>query len=257
MKGVVLSLAPHVQIVDITHDIPPQDIAAATFALETAIPHFPPGCIHVAIVDPGVGTDRAGLIIETAHGLLVGPDNGIFTTLIPWEGQFRAFRLDQPRFWRPEVSRTFHGRDIFAPVAGHLARGVAPAEMGSPVTQIVRLTWPLPEYGASEVRGSVIHVDRFGNLITNLRPQDLPGLTHLTEFIVRETSTVGLQTHYQAGNGLLALVGSSGRIELAVPGGNAARTLGVGVGTTVRVRSTADAKPPKQAHEAERQGGTL
>lgn len=235
MKGVILSLAPHATLVDISHDIPPHDIGAGTFALETACPHFPPDTIHVVVVDPGVGSDRAAILVETVHGRFLAPDNGVLTSVMPENDAAQIYTLDKPEFWRPAVSATFHGRDVFAPVAAHLANSVRPERLGTPTTRMERLTWPLPQRCGDEIRGEVIHVDRFGNLITNLRLEDLDGETKDARFRVRDLEIRGITPHYAAGDGLMAVVNSGGRIELALPSAHAARTLNIDVGEEIRV----------------------
>ena len=238
MKGVILSLAPHATLVDITHDIPPHDIRAGTFALETALLHFPPEAIHVAVVDPGVGSARAAILVETAQGRFLAPDNGTLTGVVPDPDAARIYTLDRPEFWRPHVSATFHGRDVFAPVAAHLANGVRPEQMGTPATRMVRLPWPQPQRCGDEICGEVIHVDRFGNLITNLRLEDLGEETKDTCFRVRDLEIRGITPHYAAGDGIMAVVNSGGRIEFALPSAQAAQTLNVGVGEEIRVLLT-------------------
>ena len=144
MKGVILSLAPQATVIDITHGIPPHDIRAGTFALETALPFFPQNAIHVVVVDPGVGSERAAILVETERGRFVAPDNGVLTSVVPHDSTARLYSLDQPNYWRRQVSATFHGRDVFAPVAAHLARGVRPALLGTLRAEMVRLPWPQP-----------------------------------------------------------------------------------------------------------------
>ena len=165
LKGVILSLAPHARIVDVAHDVPPQDVRAAAFALETALPHFPQNSIHVVVVDPGVGSARAALLVETEQGRFAAPDNGVLTGVVPESGAARIFTLDRPAYWRPRVSATFHGRDVFAPVAAHLARGVKAEELGTPRMDMMRLPWAAaaalrPGYqGRSNPRGSLWEFD--------------------------------------------------------------------------------------------------
>ncbi len=234
MKGVILRLAPHASIVDITHEIPPHDIRAGTFALETAVPHFPPHCIHVVVVDPGVGSERAAILAETAQGLFVAPDNGVLTSMVSDPAAARVYVLDRPEYWRSHVSATFHGRDIFAPVAARLAHGVRPEVLGTLVPGMARLPWPLPQRCGSDIRGEVIHVDVFGNLITNLRLEDLGPEPQRTRFEIGGRSILGITPHYAAGDGIVAVVNSGGRIEIALPRAGAAHALDIGVGETIR-----------------------
>lgn len=246
MKGVILTINPQALIVDISHQVEPQDILGGAFVLAAATPHFPPNTIHVAVVDPGVGTGRRALLVETPQARFLAPDNGLLGLVLegkPASGG-RAWELTQPRYWRQEVSATFHGRDIFAPAAAHLSLGVSPQEMGRPVTEMVKALLPPVEMSAGEVvRGQVVYVDRFGNLITNLRREHLPAGGVRVEVAGRTIRD--LSTHYQTGPALsptkggeiLALIGSSGYLEVAAPGASAARLLRVGRGVRVVVRS--------------------
>lgn len=238
MKGVILDLAPHATLVDITHDIPPHDIRAGTFALETALPHFPPDTIHVAVVDPGVGSARAAILVETERGRFLAPDNGVLTSVVPDLDAARIYVLDRQEFWRPDVSATFHGRDVFAPVAAHLACDVHPEALGTPLARMKRLSWPQPRRCGDEIRGEIIHVDRFGNLITNLRLEDLGPAPEKSRFLIRNSAIAGITSHYAAGDGTMAVVNSGGRIEIALPSAQAAQTLDVGVGEEIRVLLT-------------------
>ncbi len=238
MKGVILSLAPHATLIDITHDIPPHDIRAGTFALETATAHFPRDAVHVAVVDPGVGSPRAAVLAVTSHGRYVAPDNGVLTSVVPDDDAAQVYALDRPEFWRPQVSSTFHGRDVFAPVAAHLANGVRPDQLGAPTARMERLAWPQPRRCGDEISGEIIHVDRFGNLITNLRLDDLGPTPQNARFLIRDHAVAGITPHYAAGAGMMAVVNSGGRIEIALPSASAARELGMGVGAEIRVKST-------------------
>ncbi|MYB77459.1 MAG: SAM-dependent chlorinase/fluorinase [Chloroflexi bacterium] len=237
MKGVMLSLTPHATLVDITHEIPPHDIRSGTFALETAVPHFPPEAIHVAVVDPGVGSERAAILVETERGRFLAPDNGVLTSVVPDMDAACIFALDRPEFWRPDVSATFHGRDVFAPVAAHLANGVRPEQLGTLTARMERLPWPQPQRCGDEIRGEVIHVDRFGNLITNLRLEDLGKMRQSACFRLRDFEIRGITPHYAAGDGLMAVVNSGGRIEIALPSAPAAQTLNIDVGEEIWVLS--------------------
>lgn len=238
MKGAILSIAPQTTIADITHEIPPHDIRAGTFAVETALPHFPPNTIHVVVVDPGVGSDRAAILVETEHGRYLAPDNGVLTSVVPEESAAKLFTLDKPAYWRSQVSATFHGRDIFAPAAAHLANGVSPHLLGTPTTKMARLPWPQPRRCGDDLVGEVIHVDHFGNLITNVRLADLGAQPHATHFRLRGLLIAGLTPHYAAGDGIMAVVNSGGRIEIALPGAPAAHTLNIGIGEEIRIAPT-------------------
>jgi hypothetical protein len=234
MKGVILGIAPDARIVDLTHQIPPQHIEDAAYALQSAHPYFPPGTAHVAVVDPGVGSDRRPLLVATDRNCFVGPDNGLFSFALELPGA-RAWVLDRPEYWLPSVSRTFHGRDIFAPVAAHLAAGIRPEALASPIDDPVRLPPTQPErLGNSEIAGHVIHVDRFGNLITDVPGTWLEGGAWTCEIagqVVRGPSL----TYAAAPRGeLLLLVSSNGTAEIAAREDSAAERLGVGSGTRVR-----------------------
>lgn len=255
VKAVILGIAPGATVVDLTHEIPPQDVRAGAFALLAAVRYLPDDAVVLAVVDPGVGTARRPIAVE-AHGrAFVGPDNGLLSWALagPTRGSeptppstppWRAVVLDRPGFWRPTVSATFHGRDVFGPVAAHLAAGVPRDALGTPIEAIQQIPFPtaareLDDRGQSRrVRGEVIHVDRFGNLVTCLTADDLPSRPLVA---VAGHEIVGLASHFQAPtgpSGLLALIGSAGLLEIAVPNGSAAARLGAGVGAEVVVRPT-------------------
>lgn len=169
MKGVVLSINPAAQIVDITHEIPPQDIHATAFNLVCTYRDFPAGTIHVAVVDPGVGSNRRPILIECAGQFFIGPDNGLFSWICEREGNYRAIHLTNEKFFRHPISATFHGRDVFAPVAAALSNGVAPEEFGPAIEDLVQLESLKPrQLDGGLTEASIIHIDRFGNCITNL-----------------------------------------------------------------------------------------
>src|SRR5262249_13655783 len=169
MKGVILGLNPDARLLDLSHAIPPQDLRHAAFFLAGAVPYFPPGVIHVVVVDPGVGTDRALLHIDLGGHRLLAPANGCWTFLAERLGVAAVVpRLEEARYWRPEVSATFHGRDILAPAAAHLSLGVKPSELGPVMEKWVGLPWPAPTRTPDGWQGEVIFVDGFGNLISNI-----------------------------------------------------------------------------------------
>ncbi|MFO0844511.1 MAG: SAM-dependent chlorinase/fluorinase [Gemmataceae bacterium] len=233
MKGVLLGINPAARILDLSHDIPPFDLRHAAFFLAGALPYFPMGTLHVVVVDPEVGTDRDVLCIDVAGQRLLAPDNGCWTRL----GEpTRVLRVTQPRFWRPAVSSTFHGRDVFAPVAAHLSLGVEPAELGPEATRWRRLEWPTPPRLPDGVAGEIAFVDHFGNLITNIPGDTLPPLS-TTRVAVGEAEARPVRTYADGCTGeLVALVSSGGLLEVAVVQGSAARRLSAGVGVAVRVR---------------------
>jgi S-adenosyl-L-methionine hydrolase (adenosine-forming) len=240
MKGVVATIAPEARLVDITHLVPPQDIASGRFRLLTVAPYFPPGTIHLAVVDPGVGTARRAVAIHATSGsYFVGPDNGLLSGALETDPPIAAVELNEPRFWRtPTPSATFHGRDVFAPVAAHLARGVDLAAVGSsiPPATLVRLELAQLEMLAGGAEGAVQAVDRFGNLISNV-PGSMLGDRSRWSASIRGHTVPGHRTYGEAQVGeALALVGSHGFVEIAVRRGNARIALGAGVGDPVQVR---------------------
>ncbi|MBI4774643.1 MAG: SAM-dependent chlorinase/fluorinase [Deltaproteobacteria bacterium] len=225
MKGVILSIHARVNVVDITHEIPPQDIMCGAMAIETASAFFPEHAVHVAVVDPGVGSERKPIGIRTESGIFVGPDNGLFTLAVRACDSVEIFQLREKRFFLNEVSSTFHGRDVFAPVGAHLAMGAPLEEMGSPLKSMVYLDIPEPAVREGCIRGSIIHIDRFGNLITNISGMHLEK-AHLREpFQVHwgEHTLEGLKTSYSSAppGSLAALFGSSGRLEISRNSGRA------------------------------------
>jgi S-adenosylmethionine hydrolase len=235
MKGALLSVNPQATIVDLTHDLPPQDLVATSYFLADALPYFPAGTIHVVVVDPGVGADRSLLCVEWNQQLLLAPDNGCWTSLEPLAREpLKVYRLSHSKYWRSRVSSTFHGRDIIAPVAGHLTLGVSPSDLGPRVESWVRLELPKPIDSESGLQGQVVMIDRFGNLITNLnlRPDQRAHSVQIgSTKVPRIVRTYG---DCEPGD-LVALIGSSGRLEIAEVNGSAARLLQLGVGTPVAV----------------------
>jgi S-adenosylmethionine hydrolase len=236
MKGVMLSVCPGATLVDLTHAVPPQDVAAGARALLQAVPFFPRGTVHVAVVDPGVGTARRGLAVGFDGGFLVGPDNGLLAPAMDVLGAVEVVVLDNAAFHLPVVSSTFHGRDVFAPVAAHLARGVPLRALGTPASSWVRLALPQPGQVGSALVGQVVAVDAFGNLVTNLRAEQVQRLARPV-FHVASMRVEGLSATFgsvSAGKGV-AYVGSDGVVELAVNRGHAARVWGVKAGDAVKV----------------------
>jgi S-adenosylmethionine hydrolase len=239
MKGVILGIDPDARLVDISHDVPCQDVAAGAFVLSGAYRYFPPGTVHVAVVDPGVGTARRGIVVETQTWLFVGPDNGLFTPVYSAEDVGRIVEIRNPEAMLPEVSSTFHGRDVFAPTAAHLCAGLPLESVGPPVDDPVRLD--LWEEGREPGRmtGRIVHVDRFGNGITALTRDRIEGATGGRTFRVSvggQTFGRVSQTYGDAAQGEpLVLFGSRGTLELSVNGGNAAELMGFGRGDEVVV----------------------
>jgi S-adenosylmethionine hydrolase len=234
LKGAVLAVNPSARLFDLSHRLPPQDLVSTGYFLCDSLPWFPAGTIHVVVVDPGVGTDRALLCVEWAGQIILVPDNGCWTPLVRPDHLPGVHRLENRRFWRPVVTATFHGRDILAPVAGHLSLGVPPTELGPQVARWVRLTLPQPAVSADGVRGQVIVVDPLGNLITNIPvgvcPPGMP-VRIAGQSVKRWVHSYG----HAEPETLVALIGSNGRLEIAVVNGSAAARLGVSVGEPVEV----------------------
>jgi hypothetical protein len=233
MKGVILGIARDIHLVDLSHDIPPQDVREAIYLLDGAAPYFPHGAIHLAVIDPGVGSARRGLVVRTSRASYVGPDNGLFTRPLAEPGA-QAWELNRPEFWLSPVSRTFHGRDIFAPVAAHLANGTPLGEMGRPIADPVRLALTEPTRTSDgAIRGEVVHVDRFGNLITDVPAAWISGGGWQCR--VAGETIMEMSGTYAAGRPgkLLMLIGSGGTLEIAERNGDAARRLGVKAGEPV------------------------
>jgi S-adenosylmethionine hydrolase len=239
MKGAILSINPAASIVDITHEIPPHNIRAAAFNLLASYQDFPAGTIHTAVVDPGVGSDRRPILIECAKQLFVGPDNGIFSWVCEREKQFRAFHLTNQQFFADPVSKTFHGRDIFAPVAASLSNGVAPKEFGPMIDDLIQLETLKPgrvDNGVTEA--SIIHIDRFGNCITNLTPDDFDeGGLSVAGLSVNGREVSSERDFFADGGAnkpeLFYVFGSTGFLEIAAQNYSAATILGVQPGQPV------------------------
>ncbi len=254
MKGVILGIEPTATVVDISHDITPQDIREAAFVLYTIYRYFPAGTVHVVVVDPGVGSERRAIAVGTGRAYFVAPDNGVLSYVVAGEEVEMAVHLTEPRYWRPEVSRTFHGRDIFAPVAAHLAQGVPLEDLGESLRRLQRppywdlVTFPLPRPQSrpdGALVGHILHIDRFGNLITSFEVQGVEGkelgvpLNARTVIEIGGRRIEGVRSTYTEVRGKepLVLIGSSGHLEVAVSGGSAALMLRSKVGDEVVLRS--------------------
>lgn len=240
MKGVILGIAPAVRLIDVSHEIAPQDVMEAAFVLRSALPFFPPGTVHLVVVDPGVGTARRPVAVRHNDRYFVGPDNGLFPLLLDGEAPDALVTLDRPDVWRaPTLSTTFHGRDLFAPVAAHLAAGRTLAEVGSPLAQLAPLHWALPIADEQGIQGWVVHIDHFGNCITNVsralferRRAGRPIKCFAGSAIVDAVDdTYGA---VETGEPLL-LFNSSDFLEIAVNVGNASELLGIRKGAPVHI----------------------
>ncbi len=263
MKGVILNINPYATIVDLTHEIGPQGLRQGSFVLGVNHSYFPQGAIHVAVVDPGVGTSRKAIVLETPEAKFVAPDNGLlsevvkgylettasvkrYSPTVPLPPTLKAYELANRQYRLTPVSSTFHGRDIFSPAAAYLSLGIRPEDMGPSVSDIVYLPLPKPLVSMGRVSGEVIYIDRFGNLITNIREADVliaGGNEHTPTVSIDRRRISGLSQTFHDDNAqvptqpdglfLLALFGSNGYLEVAMRDGDAARALGLSVGAPV------------------------
>ena len=252
MKGVILGINPEAKLVDICHTIKPQHISQAAFVLSTVYRFFPERTIHVVVVDPGVGTKRRAIILRAPLADFIAPDNGVLSYVIRDFGEItpaeqpelvelpnglEAVAITRPEFWRSPVSATFHGRDIFAPVAARLSLGVPPADFGEAIrtVTVIPLAYPY-KTRANMLVGQIIHIDHFGNLITNIKSDDLPQAKQAITVEVGGRSISGLRLTYEESGGLLALIGSSGYLEISLRGDAASDFLHAEVGDKVKIR---------------------
>ena len=255
VKGAILNINPEASIVDVSHSIKPQDILQAAFILGAAYRYFPKQTVHVAIVDPGVGSERRGIILKSPSAIFVAPDNGILSyviddlfsvesrsvieqthglTEIVFKTGLEAAAITDPRFWRHPVSPSFHGRDIFAPVAAGLSLGISLYEFGEKISSLHILSIPRPSVDPDgNLVGQVLHIDRFGNLVANIKNNDLPGKNVIIEVGGRQMQ--GISDYYAQKEGVMAVVGGSGYLEISLRDGSACDFLGVAVGDEIRV----------------------
>jgi Uncharacterized conserved protein len=240
MKGVILSINPEALIVDITHEIEPQQISSASFTLASCYKNFPSRTIHLAVVDPGVGSDRRAILVETREHYFIAPDNGLLDFVFEETSNFRVFELTEKKYFLPEVGCTFHGRDVFAPVAAHLSRGVAPGDFGREIDDFVRLTNIAPrKISETEISGEILHIDRFGNLITNFKNENLPAKFCVE---VKGKSVARHQKYYAeaAAGEVFSIEGSAGFLEIAAFYSSAAKILRASVGQRIKLRILAE-----------------
>lgn len=238
LKGVILKINPDVTIVDITHAVTPYDLLDGALQIASAYTYFPPRTIHVVIVDPGVGTERRPILVSGQNQYFIAPDNGVLSGVYEKEPNVVVRHLTSEHYFMQPVSKTFHGRDVFAPVAGWLSKHWQPASMGETIEDFKRFAMPRPKEADGALKGVVLKVDSFGNLITNFHPEDLPaGAVEKGEvpLQVGNHAVTRIVPMFAAGNANepVAYVGSSGYLEIGVNKGNAAKTLGVGRGTPV------------------------
>jgi S-adenosyl-L-methionine hydrolase (adenosine-forming) len=240
MKGVILSICREVDLVDVSHAVSPQNIREGAVVLADATPRFPPGTIHVAVVDPGVGTSRRMIYAEIGPQRYVAPDNGLLSFLTKRDQPRLIVALENSNYWHSQRTQTFHGRDIMAPVAAHLAAGRDAAELGPKLLSLVTLEWQEPRRTASGIEGEVLLIDSFGNLITNIRGEDLAALGEARSLAVDCGGRVirGIVPTYGAAlpAEIVALLDSQGRLEIAKVVGNAAAELQMQAGESVSVR---------------------
>ena len=240
MKGAILKVNPRCQVIDITHQIEPQNLLQASFVLQSAYPYYPPGTIHVAVVDPGVGTRRRPVVVEKEGYLFVGPDNGVFSGVLSRRAKTVVYEIAERKFFLSPVSDTFHGRDIFAPVAGRLSLGMEPRRLGPRVKEVKTLEWPQPRRSGRKLLARILWADSFGNLMTNVsreesgpdvegRPIQIQGKGWCIDRIHR--------TYGQGRRGEpMALFGSGGYLEISVNRGNALELLGLRPGDPITIR---------------------
>lgn len=238
MKGVILSIAPHARIVDVAHYVPSFQISSAAYVLSTYYSYFPAGTIHVAVVDPGVGSSRKPMVLRLGGYFFVVPDNGIATFVLQRHNEYEAYEIEEEKYTLPRVSATFHGRDVFAPVGAHLALGKKADGFGPRVRQCALLDKALPRVSSDRIVGSVIHVDRFGNFITNISGESLGALKSPPSlFRIKRFTIVGLSNTYsdrEKGEPVVYM-GSSGFLEIGIAQGSAARTIPATIGDEVTV----------------------
>ena len=237
VKGVILNIFPYAKVVDITHNISPQDIWQANWAIESSYHYFPHGTIHLCIVDPGVGSTRKPLLIETRNCFFIGPDNGIFTGVLEKEEVLNIIELTEKKYWLHDISQTFHGRDIFAPVAAYLAKGTTSKDFGKPLQKEELVKLPTNNFTKNEKGciGIVKHIDRFGNIITNIPDSNIP---NRISGKFKNLDFKGLISNYSEAesNKLFAIKGSSGYLELFINKGNVAKVTNAKAGDKVEVR---------------------
>ncbi len=229
MKGVILTINPHVKLVDITHEIPAGSIQAGATIIKEAYKWFPKGTIHLCIIDPGVGGDRRPILMLADNYFFVGPDNGLFWPINELKPDIKIINLTERKYWLTDVSSTFHGRDIFAPVSAHLSRGVCPSLFGETTSDLTTLSYPAPYEKKGRLIGHVIRVDNFGNLITNITEERLRAFIESEGFMIKVGKIILKQINrsyndVSRGN-FLALIGSSNFLEIAINMGRASSYL--------------------------------
>jgi S-adenosylmethionine hydrolase len=239
MKGVILSINPQCTLVDITHQVSPYDIKEGAFILAQAYSTFPKGTIHLSVVDPGVGSPRKPILFVTKNYFFIGPDNGLFTFALKREKLKKVIALGKMEFFLPEVSPTFHGRDLFAPVAAHLSFGIAPESFGRVIKSWNEISFPEPVLRQEKLIGEVVHIDTFGNLVCNIDYKNLLKFSKSRPFVIKigKRTMRGLKKGYWEGrkDEPMALIGSGGFLEISVREGNAQRLLKAKKGDPIKI----------------------
>jgi S-adenosyl-L-methionine hydrolase (adenosine-forming) len=238
MKGVIHGINPQAQVVDLSHGIPAQNIMAAALVLRQSAKYFPRGTIHVVVVDPGVGSTRRPLLVELEESYFIGPDNGVLSLVMEEKTPGRIVHLSNPAYQLQPTSATFHGRDIFAPAAAYLSRGVAPETFGEPIKDFARLSLPAVIKTGTTIEGEVVYIDGFGNLFTNIGADDLKNLPgHRLRIMLHDLSILGLMANYAAveQDRYVALINSWGLLEIAIYKGSARKRSGAIIGDKVQV----------------------
>jgi S-adenosyl-L-methionine hydrolase (adenosine-forming) len=240
MKGVILNIAPEAKIIDICHSVQPFDILDGALTIAQAYSYFPAGTIHVVVIDPGVGSARRPLVVSTEKHYLVAPDNGVLSLILDREERVKVRHITMQHYFLQPLSNTFHGRDVFAPVAGYLAKGVDGEKLGDEISDYVRFSAPKPKAaGEKTMRGVILKVDRFGNLVTNFTLHEVPGLFQAPplpfKIVIGNREITELHNTYSEAlpNELFGILGSMGYVEIAASRASAAQLLGVGKGTEV------------------------
>ena len=237
MKGVILTINTQANIIDVTHSIEKFDIRGGAFVLASFTPYFPKDTIHLAVIDPDVGTERRTILIQTKQGFFIGPDNGVLMLAAQNQSIQHLYEISNPKFMLPKVSSTFHGRDVFAPAAAHLDRGVKPSEFGPEITEAATIKFPSVEWKNSSLIGEVWHIDHFGNIITNISQKDLPQNRVLNVKFPGVLQNISFDKTYSKvkPNEPLALIGSHGFLEIALNQGNAAEKFQAKAGDKIEV----------------------
>jgi hypothetical protein len=240
MKGIIAGINPEARVIDLSHGVAPQDIMSAALILRHSVGHFPRGSVHVAVVDPGVGSARRPILIEAAGDYFIGPDNGVLSLALAHKKPLRIIHLSNADYHRRPVSATFHGRDIFAPVAAHLSLGLDPMELGLSVQDFARIAWPEVQKSPASLQGEIVYIDTFGNLCTNVSEHDLRALAGAKLAVILGDVVIhGLAPNYAAGGtgNYVALINSWGLLEIAVYQGNAQRRCDARAGDKILIRT--------------------